>query len=275
MEKIKLAIIAIFLLLFLSGCFQIERVINVNKDGSGTIEETVLMSQDFINQMKQMAASFGGGDIEESKDESTYHNVDDLKKQALKMGEGVKYVSSKPVERDGKLGHYVLYRFNDITKIKIDENPADNMMGASGMGEDKEDIHFKFKKGKTSELTIIFPQMDEEDINEEDIEYIEELEEDLSVSDQDMKMMKAMYAGMKISVKVIVDGKIIETNATHKDGNVVTLSEMDFDVIMNNEEAFQALSGSKEATDEEMKKSMQKFKGFKADMNEEVVIKFK
>ncbi len=276
MEKIKLVAVAIFLLLFLSGCFQIERVINVNKDGSGTIEETVLMSQEFINQMKQMAASFGGGEIEENEDESEYHDVDDLKKDALKMGEGVKYVSSKPMEKDGKLGYFVIYSFDDITKIKIDENPADNMMGSTGMGEEKEDMHFKFKKGKTSELTIIFPQVDDEqDINEEEFEYVEEVEEVSSVSDEDTKMMKAMYDGMKISVKVIVDGKIVDTNATHKDGNVITLSEMDFDVIMNNEEAFQALSGSKEATDEEMKKSMQEFKGFKADMNEEVVIKFK
>ena len=274
MKKIKLVTIAIFLLLFLSGCFQIERVINVNKDGSGTIEETVLMSQDFINQMKQMATGFGGGEIEENKDESAYHNVDDLKKRTSKMGEGVKYVSSKPMEKDGKLGYYVVYSFNDITKIKIDENPADNMMSSSGMGKDKEDMYFKFKKGKISELTIIFPQEVDEDEYEE-MEYEEEPKENTVVSDQDIQMMKAMYTGMKISVKVIVDGKIVDTNATHKKGNVVTLTEMDFDVIMANEKAFQALTGSKEATDEEMKKSMQKFKGFKADMNEEVVIKFK
>ena len=102
------------------------------------LEETVLMSQDFINQMKQMATSFGGGEIEENKDASAYHNVDDSKKQALKMGEGVEYVSSKPLERDGKLGHFVIYSFKDITKIKVDENPADNMMSSSGMGKDKE-----------------------------------------------------------------------------------------------------------------------------------------
>ena len=274
MEKIKLITIGIFLLLFLSGCFQIERVINVNKDGSGTIEETVLMSQDFINQMKQMATSFGGGEIEENKDASAYHNVDDLKKQALKMGEGVKYVSSKPLESDGKLGHFVIYSFKNITKIKVDENPADNMMSSSGMGKDKEDMSFKFKKGKTSELTIIFPQEDAED-DYEDIKYEEKPESNSTVSDQDIKMMKAMYTGMKISVKVVVDGKIIYTNATHKNGNVVTLTEMDFDVIMKNEKAFKALTGNNNSTDEEMKKSMQKFKGFKADMNEEVVIKFK
>lgn len=274
MKNIKLKVTGIFLLLFLSGCFQIERVINVNKDGSGTIEETVLMSQEFINQMKQMAAGFGGGKVEEKRDESEYHDVEALKRDASKMGEDVKYVSSKPMEKDGKLGYHVIYSFKDITKIKIDENPADNMMSSSGMGNDKEDMHFEFKKGKTSELTIIFPQEDDKD-NYEEIEYEEEPESNSTISDQDIKMMKAMYSGMKISVKVVVDGKIIHTNATHKDGNVVTLSEMDFDVIMENEKAFQALVGSKDSSDEEMKMSMQKFKGFKADMNEEVVIKFK
>ncbi|MCK5052132.1 MAG: hypothetical protein KAS53_10450 [Candidatus Cloacimonetes bacterium] len=274
MKKIKLITIGIFLLLFLSGCFQIERVIHVNKNGSGTIEETVLMSQEFINQMKQMAASFGGGEIEEKKDESEYHNVEDLKKDALKMGEGVKYVSSKSMEKDGKLGYYVIYSFDDITTIRIDENPADNMMSSSGMGEDKEDMYFKFNKGKISELTIIFPQGDDRDEYEE-VEYEEEPESNSAVSDQDIKMMKAMYTGMKISVKVIVDGKIVQTNATHKDGNVITLTEMDFDVIMENEKAFKALAGSKDSTDEEMKMSMQNYPGFKADMNEEVVIKFK
>lgn len=274
MEKIKLITIGIFLLLFLSGCFQIERVINVNKDGSGTIEETVLMSQDFINQMKQMTAGFGGGKSEEKTDESSYHDVEALKRDATKMGEGVKYVSSKPLERDGKLGHFVIYSFKDITKIKVDENPADNMMSSSGMGKDKEDMSFKFKKGKTSELTIIFPQEDVED-DYEDIKYEEKPESNSTVSDQDIKMMKAMYTGMKISVKVVVDGKIVYTNATHKNGNVITLTEMDFDVIMKNEKAFKALTGSNNSTDEEMKRSMQKFKGFKADMNEEVIIKFK
>ncbi len=273
MKKIKLISVGIFLLLFLSGCFQVERVIKVNKNGSGTIEETVLMSQDFINQMKQMTAGFGGGKSKEKTDESSYHDVEALKRDASKMGENVKYVSSKPIKKDGKLGHRVIYSFTDITKIKIDENPADNMMNSSGMGGDKEEMYFKFKKGKTAELTIIFPQNNDEDEYDE-MEY-EGSDEDVTVSDQDIEMMKAMYAGMKISVKIVVDGKIVHTNATHKDGNVVTLSEMDFDVIMKNEKVFKALAGSKDASDEMMKRSMQKFKGFKADMNEEVVIKFK
>jgi hypothetical protein len=87
--------------------------------------------------------------------------------------------------------------------------------------------------------------------------------------------MKAMYAGMKLSVKVRVDGKIVSTNATHKDKNEVTLTDMDFDVIMQNEEALQILGGSKDSNDDDLKRSMENIKGFKADMNDEVVIKFK
>jgi len=272
MKRIKFIAIGIFLLFLLSGCFQIERVIKVNKNGSGTIEETVLMSQEFIDQMKQMATSFGGGESEETDDESAYHNVDDLKKEVANMGEGVEYVSSKALERDGKLGYFVIYSFEDITKVIIDENPADNMMNTPGMVEEKADLQFKFNKGKTSELTITFPEEDD-DYAETD-EY-EESEEVLSASDKDMNMMKAMYKGMKISVKVIVNGKIIDSNATHQKGNEVTLSEIDFDAILENEEAFKAFSDQKDASDEDMKKSMKKFKGFKADMNDEVMIKFR
>ena len=274
MKKIKFIAIGIFLIFLLSGCFQIERVFKVNKNGSGTIEETVLMSQEFIDQMKQMATSFGGGEIEETDEESSYHDVDELKKEAAKMGEGVKYVSSKPLKKDGKLGYFVIYSFEDITKVIVDENPADNMMSSPGMVEEKKDLQFKFNKGKTSELTIIFPEEEEDEEYEETEEY-EESEEVSSVSDKDMNMMKAMYKGMKISVRVIVDGKIVESNATHQKGNEVTLSEIDFDTILENEEAFKAFSDQKDSTDEDMKKSMKEFKGFKADMNEEVVIKFK
>ncbi len=277
MNKIKLIAIGTFLLFLLSGCFHIERVINVDKDGSGTIEETVLMTQQFIDQMKQMAAGFGGGKVQDKTDESEYHDVDALERDAYKMGENVKYITSKPIKKDGKLGYSVTYSFTDISKLTIDENPSDKMMGSSGMGADKQDMVFKFKKGKTSELTIIFPQVDDDEYGEEYevVEYEEEEENVSTVSDEDIEMMKAMYAGMKISVKVIVDGKIIDTNATHTDKNEVTLTDMDFDVIMENAEAFQVLVGSKDLSDEDLKKSMKNFKGFKADLNEEVVIKFK
>ncbi|MCD6176880.1 MAG: hypothetical protein J7K29_03475 [Candidatus Cloacimonetes bacterium] len=274
MKNIKFVVIGLIALLFLSGCFQVERIIKVNKDGSGTIEETVLMSQEFIDQMKQMAMSFGGSKVEGKRDESEYHDIDDLKRNASKMGEGVKYVSSKPMERDGKLGYHAIYSFNDITKIKISENPADNILSNSGMGEDNQEMHFAFKKGSTSELIISFPY-EEDEGDYEEMDYEEEPDENESISDQDLEMMKAMYAGMKISVKVVVNGKIIKTNATHKEGNTIILSEIDFDEIMKNEKAFKALAGSKEASDEEMKRSMGKYSGFKADMNDKIVIKFK
>ncbi|MDP8267191.1 MAG: hypothetical protein P9L97_00560 [Candidatus Tenebribacter davisii] len=263
MNKIKLIIIGISLLLLLSGCFQIDRLVRVNKDGSGTIEETVLMSQEFIDQISKMS----GSKSEKESDEFAYHNPDNLKKEASEMGEGVKYVSSKAMKKDGRLGYFVTYSFEDVTKIRMDENPADNMMSTSGMGKDKEKMSFGFKKGKTAELTIKFPAKEEP---EEKIS-----REKTKVSDEDIKMMKAMYNGMKISVKVEVDGKIVKTNATWKDKNVITLSEMDFDVIMKDEKVFQKLSDSQKMSDKDMKRSMQKFKGFKTDMNREVMVKFK
>lgn len=58
MKNIKFIIIGIIALVLLSGCFQVKRIIKINKDGSGTIEETVLITQQFIDQMKQMTGGY-------------------------------------------------------------------------------------------------------------------------------------------------------------------------------------------------------------------------
>jgi len=266
MKKFKILMVGM-LLLFLSGCFQVEYVIKVNKDGSGTIEKTVLLSQELM----QMSRNFGGGKFDKNNDESAYHDIQELKKEAVKIGENVKYISSKPMKSDDKVGYHVVYSFSDITKTNINENPAGDMMDFSEKDKEKENMHFKFQKGKTSELTIIFPHDDDD----ETTEYEEKNKDNSPVSSKDLKMMRGMYKGMKISIKVIVDGKIVNTNATYKDRNVITLSDIDFDVIMENEKALQILAGNENASEEVMKKSMQKFPGFKTDLNDKIVIKFK
>ncbi|MCF7858450.1 MAG: hypothetical protein K9N07_03885 [Candidatus Cloacimonetes bacterium] len=270
MRNFKLIVSGLIILLFLSGCFQVKRVIKVNKDGSGMIEETVLMSQEFIDQMKQMSSSMGG-DKADTPDESAYHNVKSLKENAGSMGEGVKYVSSKPMKENGKLGYSVSYSFTDISQIKLDENPAENLMSTSRSDQEMDDVHFKFKPGKTAELTILFPTHEYKGDEDEE----EEAEDFSEASEQDIKMMKAMYAGMKILVKVFVDGKIVETTASYKNGNEIILSDIDFDLILNNNEALNSFARGKDVSEDEMKKSMAKYPGFKTETNNKVLIKFK
>jgi hypothetical protein len=52
---------AAVVLLMLAGCFQTSTVVRVNPDGSGTVEETMLLSKKMVAQMIEMVKGFAGG----------------------------------------------------------------------------------------------------------------------------------------------------------------------------------------------------------------------
>jgi len=265
----------VLLLILLSGCFEVSTLIKVKKDGSGTIEEIVLFNE---GMMSGMMSGFGMDAEEEAKEqENSYYDEEKLKKDIAKYGENVSYVSSKPLEKNGKVGYEVIYAFEDITKLTVNENPAGSamasnpMMGAMGDAS-SEDLSFEFKKGKTSELIVKFPKLQEE-LKEAEEDIPEEIE-DIEMDPSEMEMMKAMFAGMKFSMKFEFEGKITKTNATNKDGSTITFVEMDFDEILKDVDNFKKLNIMKE-NQEDMKKIMKDFPGVKIEMNEELQVQFK
>ena len=58
MNKFKTVFSFVFISLLLAGCLQVDTTINVNKDGSGTINEKVLLSKTFVDMMKEFAQAF-------------------------------------------------------------------------------------------------------------------------------------------------------------------------------------------------------------------------
>ena len=275
-RKIRFLLFGLLLLILLSGCFEVSTLIKVKKDGSGTIEETVLFNE---GMMSGMMSGFGMEAEKETNEEqeNSFYDEEKLKKDITKYGENVSYVSSKPLEKNGKVGYEVIYAFEDITKLTVNENPAGSAMGNMPMmgttGEQpSENLSFEFKKGKTSELTIKYPKLSEE-IDKAEEEVPEEVE-DMEMDPSEMEMMKAMFAGMKFSMKFEFDGKITKTNATNRDGSTITFVEMDFDEILKDTENFKKLNSLKE-NQKEMKKIMKNFPGVKIEMNEELKVQFK
>ena len=257
MKSVRNLILLLSILVLLSGCFQVYRTIILKKDGSGTIEEKFLVTT-------EMGKNMGGQNL---------YDVEKLKADAVTFGENVSYVSSEEIEENGLKGYKAVYAFDDITKLTLETNLAARAMQGSGMAAEKEIITFNFEKGKTSQLTIIFPPKPVEPAGEE---YIKETSEPLSEEDQQsIEMVKAMYAGMKLSFKIKFDGKIKDSNAMFVDGNVVTISEMDFDEMMTNEEYMKIFSSSDNVSEKEMKGKMQNAPGFKNEMNEKITVEFK
>ena len=271
MIKLKKLLVISILPFLLAGCLQVETNINVNKDGSGTINEKVLFSKTFVNMIKEFSQSFSDSTSTEKEQFSIFKD-DDIIADAKDFGENVKYVSHKLISNDNWEGYDAVYSFDDITKIKITPDP-DSKVGFGEEGSEvpsEEDYYFfKFVKGNTPELIIDRPEIKlsaetDEKAQEEQSEQNEEMGEEF------LNMMKSM----SISVAVVVEGKIVNTNASYVDNSKVTLFEMNLGEMMKNKEAFKEFKNKEPKSIEEMKQYVKKFPGMKIEIEKPVSIKF-
>lgn len=272
MKKLMLVGFFAFMLL-LSGCFQVSEEITLHKDGSGTVVEEVLFSDMMLMQMQQMAAAFGGG---QNSAEQEVHKPAELKAQAASMGEGVTYKSSEAISRDGLTGYRAVYSFSDINTLKLSNDPSSKTMN---MGDDDEEegfYQFTYKKG-TLTIKDVDPEDDVEEYEEMDgVEWEDEEEyEDEGMDGMNEQMMQ-MFKDMKISVAVVIDGKITKTNAMHQDGNRITLMEIDYNKIMEDPEAMKKLKSAEDLDSMAAAKQMMKdVPGIKVEIQDEVTVSFK
>ena len=262
----------IFVLLALSlalmGCFESIVLLRVNKDGSGTIEETVVISDAFMELMK----SFGGE--EEGEEEEEPINEQELIDKAASMGEGVRYVSAEPVKTDRGSGYKAIYSFSDINDVRINQNPGENVspppMGGEEEGPVEEWLRFNFRGGKTATLEIIYPR----DMEMEQEEEPSEGEADMDSNPEMMEMMRELYQDMHIRIAVEVNGEIAETNASYVEDSTVTLMDIDFAKILQDEEKFKELMNANPSTVEEMKELVKDNPGIKVEIQDSIRIRF-
>ena len=272
MKILKNEFILSSLTLMLLGCLQVETKINVAKDGSGTINEKVLMSRTFVNMMKEFTQAFQDS---ASSEEFSFFKEDEIKADAKDYGDEVKYVSHELISDDNWEGFKVVYSFKDITKVKIQPDPGSKFeMGTEEgeMPEDEEYYFFKFKKGEVSELIIDRPPIklnSDSDNTEDTVGTAEQNDEEME--EEFLKMME----GMKINIAIQVDGKIASTNASYVDGSDITLFYMNFGEMMKDKESFKEFKNKEPKNIEEMKKFLEKFPGMKIEVEKPISVKFK
>lgn len=272
MKQIKNLFVGIIFSIFLTGCLQGNTTVNLNKDGSGTIEEIFVMKTEVINMMKEFAMAFDSTESEEFK----IFNETELKEKAAKFGEGVTYVSGELLKKDNYEGYKVIYSFKDINKLKLNPSPEDKVPMGNDLGEVEEEtvddlLKFNFKKGNPSTLVIDFPKPQIEDKleTEETTEF-----EDSTFSQEAEQKMIEMFDGMKMALYFNFKDGINETDASFVNGSEVTLMEVDFSEIIKNKEVFKNFQNVKPETMEEFKKVVGDIKGIKIEFKEQVTIKF-
>ena len=212
-----------------TGCIRSATVINVKADGSGTVEQTMLVN---LGLMKGMLGGLGG----QSTAAPGALNEADLKRTATRMGEGVTYVSAEPLKSpDGFEGTKAIYAFTDVSKLRVDQDP--NLSGSTTGGistppKDSNPVTFGFAQaGGVNTLTV--------SLKDEPKPADSKAPAPTGGPDMDnpqmMEMMKSMFKGFKVSIDVVVAGAIVKTNADHVAGSRVTLLEMDMETLLKDE----------------------------------------
>ena len=158
MKRILTLTVIFFTALLLNGCIEVDTTVNLNKDGSGTIEEKVLMSGAMISMLKQFATSFESDSSK--KEEFSIYDPKELESKASSYGDGVKFVSGEKIKDGEREGFKAIYSFTDINKLKLDQNPGSQVpMGKdSGENEHKDLFTFNFTPGTPAKLLILVPK---------------------------------------------------------------------------------------------------------------------
>jgi hypothetical protein len=271
MKKFYKLLPILFLTLTLTGCIDVQYKMFLRTDGSGTIEETVYMNSAMVQMLKGFMAM---GNDSTNHEEFSLFDEDDLRNEAKNLGKGVRYVSGEALKENGREGYKAIFEFDDINKIKMNEDVSDK---ASPMGEEEEDtpeddITFKFTKGSPATLMIYMPE-EKETESEEEVEIETDTEDDQDT--EWTEEMKSIMKDFRIAISIEFEGDIVETNATNVDGSTVTLLEMSFDKIIDDPENLKKLKGLGEhASHEKTKEILKDIPGIKFETNQKVKVVF-
>jgi len=268
MQTLKKIFMVFIAVTFLTGCFKVETTVKINKDGSGKIFQTVMMSKTFVEMISEFADSFG--DSSETEEFSLF-DEEEFIESAKEFGGGVQYVGGEYISEEGWEGFRAEYTFDDLNKIRLEPEPDDKVsIGTEQQDVDQEDsdyYFFKFVKGDVAEVIIDRPEI-EKDIDDEETE-VE------GNNDEFNEVFLKMMEGMRIDIVLEFEGEIVETNATHVEGSRVTLLAMDFGEIVKNKETLEMLKKSQPDEIEDLEKFVEKIPGMKLELKKPVSVKFK
>ncbi|MEX2577614.1 MAG: hypothetical protein WD342_01040 [Verrucomicrobiales bacterium] len=278
------------LLLTGTACVRTSTVVKVDKEGAGSVIARYHFSPEMLAMVDQLGA-LGGiqgaapqgpnlamiGEMAKPDEES-------LAADASNYGEGVRYAKHElGKDDDGWEGYTVVYEFDDIRQVRIDQNSvpgkAKEFVESSGEKLDAEEgsrITFDLKDDTLEIHTNIAGAGVNQMIDEEQLAQARNMGMKPSEA---LKMAAGMTRGMRVGFFVRIDGEIAETNAEHVSGNLIILSDADVSQVMQDpdfaEFIDQTVENPEAVTEEAVKELYDDLEAMTIEMSEKVTVKFK
>jgi len=273
MSSIIRGLITAALLLSLTGCFEVTTVVRVSPDGSGTVTETVLLSRKMIAQMDEMMRGMAASGDGKPAPWELFEPAK-LKEQARNMGEGVSYRSGEKVANADFAGYTAIYDFTDITRLRLNQQGDANSAAPAGAGVASTlPVTFRFSKGTPATLFVEQPRVNQTAPPAETPQG--DTPPPGAGSDENTRMLAEMFKGLKFKVDIAANGTIVSTNAKHRNGNQVTLFDLDLDKLANAAPLLEKLSSLGGRSLAETRQLLKDVPGLKVDTNDTLTVVFK
>jgi len=210
----------------------LEKVITLNADGSGTFVETGLLLNEAGKPPKESAEPSSPPDL----NDKAFHWIDEdrLRNRAPELGDGVTFVSASRVATDKGRGWTATYAFPDISKLKLDQNLFTLETVSPGNAAVSEGIpnpiRFKFHQGSPAELIVDMtapapPQRDQAALSQF-------ARRDTSATAESIaEMIGTEFKDARIAIMIDFPSDIIKTDARFHEGRRVTLMDLDFNKL--------------------------------------------
>jgi len=250
---------------FLTSCLEIKSVLSVNKDGTATLEETALLGA----QLAAMMAQGGGAGGPGNQLQGIVMDKAKAEERAKQLGEGVTVKSLEEVKAaDGKTGSKAVFAVADIRKLKFKPNTPDEKKT-----ESKSDSAMTFTlEGST--LTINNPDADKKQGGGDKPK---KSDAEIAQMKAQVGMMKPMFAGMRMTVEIKSASGIASTDASHQNGDAISILDIQFDKLLDNVDAFAEImeSGDGGMSMSEAAKKFEKVEGLKIEGKKVVKVELK
>lgn len=247
------------------GCFQMTTVVHVNGDGSGTIDHSLLLTKAALAQLRQF--SMLGGGRGQTID---FVSEDQARRTAEKLGPGVTYVSSAPIDTPLGEGRTATYAFTDVTTLRISpqpDAPGGLTVKSEAFSTDNGTITAAITRtpGGNALLRISLPELD-----------LQRAIGNVNASDpgaaRQLEMARALLAGARIAIGVEPAGQLVKTNSPFVDGARVTLLDVNLDQLLADEALIGRLQAAR--TPEELKAALTNVPGLRIALDREITIEF-
>ena len=261
-------VLSLFSVAVFSGCFEVETIITVKRDGSGTVREHVVLKNEMIIMMLKLTQQMRGDERKQEDGEELFDQKT-LREKAGSMGEGVTFISGEALTEDGE-GYEATYAFKDINTLRVKTIPDFQQPNSSGdrdEEEDRKEITFEFRKGSPATLIVFTPP-----VERNKREFSDEEQEDEGES---IETARTLLKDFRISTVIEIDGTVVESDATFREKSRIILTDIDFDKLTADENLLRAAMKNDNPSDDAVKELMKKYPGLKVELNKKTTVRFR